>query len=250
MPRPSPRERLAAIAIAAFEAFARQGYRGTRTADVAARAGMSAGSLFTYVESKEALFHLVFLYALDRLPEASELPLPTPEPGATIALFAQAIREVPASRVRTALAGDEPADAAGELRGIVEELYDTVERSWPLLAVVERCSVEMPDLEALWFREGRGGMFADLAEYLERRTARGRLRPMPDSPAVARLIAELVAWFAWHRREGRDAALFDDQTARRTVIEFVCAALVPESGQSGHEGRPRAERSTSHGDRP
>jgi AcrR family transcriptional regulator len=42
-------ERLAAIAAAATEDFGRLGYRGTRTAEVAARAGMSAGSLFTYV---------------------------------------------------------------------------------------------------------------------------------------------------------------------------------------------------------
>ena len=51
---------------------------------------MSAGSLFTYVESKEALFHLVFTYALELLPETPELPLPTPAPGETLALFAHA----------------------------------------------------------------------------------------------------------------------------------------------------------------
>ncbi len=249
MPRPSPSERLASLATAAIQVFGRLGYRGTRTADVAARAGMSTGSLFTYVESKEALFHLAFLYALDLLPEAPELPLPTPGQGETVALFARALRGAPVSRVRAALAGDESADAAEELRGIVEELYDTVERSWPLLAVVERCSVEMPEFEAVWFGEGRGGIFADLAEYLQRRTASGRLRPMPDSPMAARLIAELVAWFAWHRREGRDAALYDDKTARRTVIEFVCAALVPENARESASGnKHRAERSTSHGD--
>lgn len=43
---------------------------------------MSAGSLFTYVESKEALFHLVFLYGLGQLPEPpAVLPLGTPGPG-------------------------------------------------------------------------------------------------------------------------------------------------------------------------
>ena len=43
---------------------------------------MSAGSLFTYVESKEALFHLVFLHGLGLLPEEPPvLPLSTPGPG-------------------------------------------------------------------------------------------------------------------------------------------------------------------------
>jgi AcrR family transcriptional regulator len=242
MPRPSPRERLASLATAATEIFGRLGYRGTRTADVAARAGMSAGSVFTYVESKEALFHLVFAHALDLLPEAPELPLPTPEPGETVALFAHALQDAQPSRLQAALEGYEPADVAEELRGIVEELYDTIAWAWPVLAVVERCSAEMPDLEAVWFGEGRGGIYADLAEYLRRRTATGRLRPMPDFPTAARAIGELTTWFAWHRYEGRDAQLYDDKTARRTVIEFTCAALVPENAH-------HAEGSTSHGKR-
>jgi AcrR family transcriptional regulator len=242
MPRPSPRERLASLATAATEVFGRLGYRGTRTADVAVRAGMSAGSVFTYVESKEALFHLVFVYALNLLPEAPELPLPAPEPGETVALFAHALQDAQPSRLQAALAGGEPADVADELRGIIEELYDTIAWAWPVLAVVERCSAEMPDLEAVWFGAGRGGIYADLAEYLQRRTATGRLRPTPDFPTAARAIGELATWFAWHRHEGRDARLYDDKTARRTVIEFTCAALVPENTH-------HAEGSTSHGDR-
>jgi AcrR family transcriptional regulator len=247
MPKPSPSERLESIATAAIEAFGRLGFRGTRTADVAARAGLSAGSLFTYVESKEALFHLVFLYALDLLPESPELPLPTPEPGETVALFAQALQDVPVSRIRAALAVRETDDAGEELRGIVEELYDTMERYWPLLAVVERCSREIPELNALWFGEGRIGIYSDLAEYLRRRAASGQLRQMPDSTMAARLIGELVAWFAWHRHEDHDAALYDDENARRTVIEFACAALVPNGArQRARDSNHHADRSTSH----
>ena len=62
MPRLTSSERLLEVARVATEDFGRLGYRGTKTADVAARAGMSTGALFTYVESKEALFHLVFLH--------------------------------------------------------------------------------------------------------------------------------------------------------------------------------------------
>lgn len=229
-------ERLAAIAAAATEDFGRLGYRGTRTADVAARAGMSAGSLFTYVESKEALFHLVFLHGLGLLSQAPpELPLRTPGPGETLALLERALREFPEPCLRAALAVDEPADVARELRGIVEERYDMIERYRPLFAVIERCAVEVPGLSALWFDEARHGYYAELSEYLERRTATGRLRPMPDAAVAARVITESVAWFAWHRREGRDSALYDDRTARRTVIEFVCAALLPESAPAGAE---------------
>lgn len=230
VPRLPASERLLSIAVAATEIFGRRGYRGTRTAEVAARAGMSAGSLFTYVESKEALFHLVFLHGLG-LPADRPLALPlrTPGPGETFALLERALAEASVPRIRAALAEDEPADVAGELRGIVEERYDVIERYWPLLAVIERCAAEMPELEALWFGGARAGSYAELGQYLERRMAKGLLRPMPDVTVAARVVTESVSWFAWHRHQGRDAALYDDQTARRTVVEFVCAALLPAS---------------------
>lgn len=235
MPRLPASERLVSIAIAATEIFGRRGYRGTRTADVAARAGMSAGSLFTYVESKEALFHLVFLHGLGLLPDRpAALPLSTPEPGETFALLERALGEAPVPRIRAALAQDEPADVAQELYGIVEERYDVIERYWPLLAVIERCAAEMPELEALWFGGARADSYAELGQYLERRMAAGLLRPMPDSEVAARIVTETLSWFGWHRHEGRDSALYKDETVRRTVIEFICAALVPEARPAGH----------------
>ena len=62
---------------------------------------------------------------------------------------------------------------------------------------------------------------------------------MPDALVAARVVIESVAWFAWHRREGRDSALYDDQAARRTVVEFACAALVPETAPAG--AQPHAD---------
>ncbi len=243
MPRLPADERLASLATAATEAFGRVGYRGTRTADVAAKAGMSAGSLFTYVESKEALFHLVFLYGFGQLPEPPPaLPLGTPAPGETVALVGRALRGIPVPRLRAALAVDEPGDAAHELRGIVEELYDVTERYWPVLAVIERCAAELPELDSLWFGGTRRGYHAGLAAYLERRTSSGLLRPMPDATLAARVVIESVSWFGWHRREGRDSALYDDQTARRTVIEFACAALIPGSAPKDHRSRAEPAR--------
>jgi AcrR family transcriptional regulator len=245
VPRLPATERLASLATAATEAFGHLGYRGTLTADVATRAGMSAGSLFTYVESKEALFHLVFLYGLGQLPEPpGELPLPTPGPGETVALIGRALSELSVTRVRAALAGTEPADVAQELREIVEDLYNLTERYWPLLAVIERCASELPELDALWFGAARAGIHAELAQYLQRRMASGRLRPMPDAMVTARVVIESVAWFAWHRHEDRGSALYDDQTARRTVIEFACAALVPESALPGADPHSAAHRAS------
>ena len=87
----------------------------------------------------------------------------------------------------------------------------------------------MPELESAWFDLARAGSFEQLGSYLERRMAAGLLRPMPDSEVAARIVTESLSWFGWHRHEGRDSALYKDETVRRTVVEFICAALVPEA---------------------
>jgi hypothetical protein len=70
-------------------------------------------------------------YAQGLLPEPpGTLPLATPGPGDTVALLG-ALRKIPVPRLRAPLRGNEPADVAGELRGIVAELYDVTERYWP-----------------------------------------------------------------------------------------------------------------------
>src|SRR3984957_10933632 len=125
MPRVPPSQRLLDLANAATEDFGRLGYRGTKTADVAAKAGMSTGALFTYVESKEALFHLVFLYGFEMTSERlPHLPVATPGPGETLAVIEAGLSGVQMPRIRAALAEEQPTHMAQELREIVEERYD------------------------------------------------------------------------------------------------------------------------------
>jgi AcrR family transcriptional regulator len=227
MPRPGPEERLASIATAATKVFGRLGYRGTRVTDVAAAAGISSGSVFNYVESKEALLHLVFAHGFGALGDAvPPLPLRTPLPGETVELIRQSLRKVPTPRLRTALVDDAPGDVAAELRSIVEERYDTVAQLWPLLAVIERCAVDLPELERMYFGDVRGRYFEQLVRYLGSRSAQGAIRALHDTALTARVITESIAWFAWKRHEGRDALTYDDAAARATVVEFVCSSLL------------------------
>ena len=73
-------DRPAEITAAAFEAFAENGYDGTRVDDVARRAGVSKGLLYLYFETKEELFKAVIksfvapkIEALKTEVESSEL---------------------------------------------------------------------------------------------------------------------------------------------------------------------------------
>lgn len=230
--RPTPEQRLAALAGAATRAFGRLGYKRTHVADVAAEARVSAGLVYSYVESKEALFHLVFLYGFGLIDEGRgeglpPLPLTTPQFAKTLEVIATGLRKVGgAPRLRAALDEDNPPDARAELAAIVEERYAFIERLWPLLAVIERSAVDLPDLEDFYFTRGRRAHIDQLGRYVQRRAASGHFRPQADAAVTARLITEAIVWFAWHRREDRDASLYDDDLARGAVVTFVCDALV------------------------
>src|SRR5690242_14442446 len=107
--------RLPEIAAAATEVFGKVGYKRTRTADVAAQPGYSTGGLFTYVESKEALFHLVFLAAFDELDSVTELPVRVSSLEVTLALIERGLRKLVRSpRLQAAVRTDDVDDIHAE----------------------------------------------------------------------------------------------------------------------------------------
>ena len=228
MKRPSQQDRLAEIAAAATRIFGRLGYRRAQMAGVAADAGLSAGAIYTYVESKEALFHLVFAVGFGELgDQLPELPVATPSSDETIRLIGKGLRRSAATpRLREALDEDAPIDLRAELAAIIEERYAMMERIWPLLAVIERSAVDLPELEALYFQRGRRGQLAQLTRYIEQRMRAGHFQTMTDPSVAARVIVETVTWFAWHRRDDRDADAYDDRRARTTIIELLCNAFI------------------------
>ena len=63
MPRAIPENRFQDLIEAATAVLLEQGYRRTQIADVAERMGVAKGSIYTYVESKEALLDCVLRFA-------------------------------------------------------------------------------------------------------------------------------------------------------------------------------------------
>lgn len=230
MVRSRPEGRLEDIASAAMDAFGRLGYRRTKVGAVSAGAGLSTGAIYTYVDSKEALFHLALAVGLGEEPP-SELPLTAPPFEETLDMVSAGLRRMGTTRLlKEAVTSDPPADVRAELAAIVNEQYSMVDRLHRVLAVIEACAADLPPLEELYFGRRRRGQIGLLGRYLERRSAEGFVADLPDLAVGAQLVHEAVAWFAWKRRGGRDAARFDDELARRTVVEFCCNALLKPEG--------------------
>lgn len=232
MARKTPPERLAQLVECATRVFIEQGYRRTQMADIAEALGVAKGTLYLYVESKEALFDLVARCADGDhpLPELSALPLRTPAPGTTVAYVREQLsanQEIPA--LVAALQRARVSDVRAELAAIVGELYDTLARHRRGIKLLDRSAVDHPELGALWFEGARGGLRTALEAYLEARVRRGLLRPVPEVAIVARLLLETSVFWAVHRHWDAHPQPVDEELARASVIQFMVDALVPES---------------------
>jgi AcrR family transcriptional regulator len=231
MPRSIPEDRFEALLDAATAVFLEQGYRRTQVADVAARMGVSKGSVYTYVESKEALFDCVLRHAdrSGRVELPSALPVPTPPPGATLQLLEKRLSEegtLPS--LTAALSRTRAPNVRAELEAILGELYDSLARHRAAIKLVERCAPDYPELAKLWYRAGRIEALSRLARYLDDRARRGRLRRFEDGAVAARIVLETLVFWAVHRHWDPSPQPVDEASARRTVLDFLTSALVKD----------------------
>jgi AcrR family transcriptional regulator len=234
MSRIRPPNRLGQLMDAAIDVFISKGYRRTQMADVARAAGVSQGTLYNYVESKEALFYLIIDRGLIGAapPILSEQKVRTPAPGETIARLRHRINtELRVPELERALARSSVADPSAELKAIINQYYAVVARLGRGLDLIERSAVDLPELGQLLYVERRRSIVAQLTRYLESRIASGAFRPLPHPATAARLILETVVWFSRHRHRTPDSAMITDQAALETTVDFLVGGLIAPTGQ-------------------
>jgi len=231
MARKRPGDRLDQLVACAARVFTERGYRRTQMADVATAMGIAPGTLYLYVESKEALFDLVVQRAfLDQPPgPPPHLPIPPPPPGATLRHVSERFaRDAKTPALHAALARPRLADGRAELDAVVRELYGMMARNHRGMKLIERSALDRPDLATLFFKRLRRGLIESLTRYLERRVRQRAFRPVPDAAVAARLIIETVAWFAMHRHGDLEPTVIDDAVAEDTVAAVLVNAFVKE----------------------
>jgi AcrR family transcriptional regulator len=231
MPRAIPEDRFHALIQTATAVFLEQGYRRTQIADVAARMGLAKGSIYTYVESKEALFDCVLRYAdqADRIEMPETLPIHTPAPGATLAtLEGRIAEEVALPVLSAALARARVVNAAAELETVLGEVYDVLARHRTAIKLLDRCAADYPELAKLWYRDGRETALSLLARYVDDRIRRGRFRRFDDSTVAVRIVLETLVFWAVHRHWDPSPQPVDEERAKATALAFLTRALVKE----------------------
>src|SRR5262245_16497606 len=133
MARAIPPDRFAQLIDAATKTFITSGYRRTQMADIAEALGVAKGTIYGYVESKEALFEAAVRYADRHLPppDVGELPLKTPAKGKTVAYIRERIAAEAGEMLllRAAGGGAPGKDTKEELRAIFADLYRRIARN-------------------------------------------------------------------------------------------------------------------------
>ena len=230
MARIRTHSRLERILDAALYTFIERGYRGTKLQDVADRAEVSVGSLYSYVAGKEALFELVLRTSLhEPAPTVSELPFEGTANEDLISWVWSRLDEFAHfPRLDAALEGPAAEPPLEEFEAVIREVWDWHARYWRAIELIERCAREWPDLHMLYYKQFRRGAFARATELIERRMDQGLIRRYPEPHTALRVIVENIAFFAMHRHIRPDSDNLDEDTSRETVVRMLVAAFTPE----------------------
>jgi AcrR family transcriptional regulator len=232
VPRTIPESRFAQLVEVATNTFVARGYRLTQMSDIAEALGVAKGTLYGYVESKEALFDAAVRFADGQvpLPDASVLPVSTPEAGSTVQYVqTRLMEEARELKLVEVLSRPKGARAkADEFESIVRDLYRRMLRNRCALKLVDRCALDHPELASVWFEQGRDGPMALLAAYFEKGVADGKMRRVPDVQLAARMVLETIALWAIHMPRDASPCSFSDDAVESAVVDMLVHAYTKE----------------------
>jgi AcrR family transcriptional regulator len=234
MARRIPAHRFDDLIRVATEVFVDQGYRRTQMSDVAAALGVAKGTLYGYVESKEALFLLAARHSDSpgSIEPPEPLPVPTPKPGEILGVLEERLaREGSMPVLAEALGRRRARNLRLELEAVLRELYSIMERNHRGIELIDRCALDHPELAEQWQRVGREGTRDALTDYLDARIRSRQLRPVRDTRLVARLAIETITTWAVHIKWDRSPQKFDAEAARENVIQFLLHGLLRDAAR-------------------
>jgi AcrR family transcriptional regulator len=227
MSRRRPPDRLDRILDAALRVFGQKGLERAKMSDVAAEAQVSQGTLYNYVESKEALFRLLLDRGLGgNLPAQTELPVAGPAPDVLAERMEEAIAtsfQLP--KLDEALRRRRVTDARAELSQIIDELFERTVETREAADALERSALDVPELAAVFYGRVRRGLFDRFAVLIKKRSASGHYRRV-EPQAIARMIIESVTMFGRHIYKDVEPVAFDLVGARRAVRDALVAGVI------------------------
>ncbi len=223
-------KRLQELVAAALEVFCRRGFERSQVADVAKVMGVSAGTIYLYVEGKEALFDLVIRHNASEDSawlEDLEIPVPTPQPGSTVAFLREVLdRKGQWPMLEKALSTRKAADIRSELDDVLREQYRLMTRHRAGLVLLTRSALEFPGLAEVFVLGLRKRLLDCLGQYLRARIKSGQVRPLADVDATAAVLTQTIAWANLQRPFDPGLNAFSEQTIEDSTVDLIVSGLL------------------------
>jgi AcrR family transcriptional regulator len=203
------------ILAAALACFKDRGFAGTRLEDVAARAGVTKGTIYLYYSSKEELFEAVVRSELTPNIDHLEAALAEPVPAAVlleriITFWAQTIVPSPLSVI-------------------------------PKIVIAE--AGNFPELARFFLEAAPHRMLRLIASVLRRGIAAGEFRPVDVDHVVYCFIGPLIFSLLWQHSLGPyDDRPLDAQAVGRAHLDLVLHGLQVAPTTSQKPSRERGKR--------
>lgn len=195
--------------------------------------GVAPGTIYLYVEGKEALFDLVIRHAAAENSawlEALEIPVPTPPPGATVEFLREVLgRKGQWPLLERALAtprSPRTTSIRAELDGVVREQYRLMRRHRAGLVLLTRSALEFPGLAEVFVLGLRNRLLDRLDRYLQSRIETGQVRPLADVPATAVVLTQTIAWANLQRPFDPGLSSFSEQSIEDATVDLLVSGLL------------------------
>lgn len=224
-------KRMRSLIEAALTVFCRQGFERSQVADVAKAMGVAVGTVYLYVESKEALFDLVVRFTSEDDPawlESVEVPVPTPAPGSTVEFLRGVFTKAEEWPVLTAALQRERAeDPRAELDGVLREQYRLMRRHRHGLLLLMRSALEFPGLSEVFIHGLRKTLLAQLVRYIEARVRAGQFRAPANTFATAATLTQAIAWANLQRPYDPGLQVLSEEEVEQATMDMLLHSLVP-----------------------
>jgi TetR/AcrR family transcriptional regulator len=216
-PRMHGKDRRAQLLEVAVEVFARQGFGGTKTKDIAAAAGVSEAILFRHFASKEDLYHAIL--------DAKEDKHGAPE-------FLEALRTFADRR-----------DDAGLFQCVASVVVTSFREDPAFHRLMVYASLEGHLLAGL-FHERFGVPISDyLRRYMALRQKEGAFRKGDPQIAVMFVLGSIVHFaMVRHVFQFRKPNVAEDAAVREMVKMALAGLIEPSGARLVKKGKKRPER--------
>jgi AcrR family transcriptional regulator len=221
--RVTPTDRLPKLLDAAAATFVEHGFQRAQMDDVAERLGVSKGTIYRAVDSKDALFAAVIAWADD----SDSIPPSGLTTSSSLADLAAAIvadlSEAIATLELTAIVAERRrvlrgSDVGEELERITVGLHRMMQSRRTAIMVLDRCAAEIPELSPVWFGDGRYALVDLWSDYLDLRSK--AIPDHVDRAILARTIVEIITTWAVKMPWDRAPRPYPDDTAA------ACGAMI------------------------